>query len=426
MGESRSRRVQKDNELYKASMIPPITKPFPKLRPVDARPFQRGGQFFIALRDPLGLTDQTLFIPQQLGSILALIDGTRDASSMSAAIAVRLGMSISPGEIEQILTAFDQALLLDNDRSAEACVQALEEYRQAPFREPALAGGTYPKNPDELRGLLQGLFDAAEGGASIEEGRGLISPHIDYARGGPVYAQVWRSARDFVRAADLAVIFGTDHSSPSGRLTLTRQHYATPFGVLPTEQEVVQELVNVIGEEEAFCQELYHRGEHSIELAATWLHYVRDEQPCELVPIMCGTYERFVGEEADPEEDVLVEKIVDVLHSALKNRKAIVIAAADLSHVGPAFGGHPLDLIGRARLGAADEDLLERICAGDTHGFFEAIRSVGDIHNVCGMAPIYLTMRALSPAKGTKVAYDRCPADEQGTSWVSICGVVFQ
>ncbi len=117
--------------------------------------------------------------------------------------------------------------------------------------------------------------------------------------------------------------------------------------------------------------------------------------------------------------------MIDALRSTLRTRNVIVLAAADLSHVGPAFGGHPLDLVGRARLGAADEDLMEHICAGDSNGFFEAIHSVGDIHNVCGMAPIYMTMRALSPVKGTQVAYDRCLADEQGTSLVSICGVVF-
>ncbi len=411
-------------EIKKTCMTPPNTTP-PKLRPIDARPFQRGGQLYIALRDPLGLTDQTLFIPQQLGPILALIDGTRDARSLSTALAVRVGVNVSPIEIEQILTTFDQALLLDNDRSAEACVQALNEFRESPFREPILAGGTYPEDPDELRSSLQGFLDAVEEGPIFDVGRGLISPHIDYARGGPVYAQVWGSSKDFVRAADLAVIFGTDHSSPTGRLTLTRQHYATPFGVLPTEQELVQDLIQAVGEEEALRQELYHRGEHSIELAAIWLHYMRDEQPCELVPVLCGTFERFLGEGADSKEDTQVEKVVDVIRSALKNRNAIVLAAADLSHVGPAFGGHPLDLVGRARLGSADADLLERICAGDADGFLDAIRSVGDIYNVCGMAPIYLTMRALSPVKGTKIAYDRCPADEVGTSLVSICGVVF-
>jgi hypothetical protein len=103
----------------------------------------------------------------------------------------------------------------------------------------------------------------------------------------------------------------------------------------------------------------------------------------------------------------------------------MVIAAGDLSHVGPAFGGSPLDLIGRARLGAADDELIHLICAGDTEGFFAAIQRVEDRNNVCGAAPIYLTMRMLSPVKGECVAYDRCPADLEGASMVSICGLTF-
>jgi AmmeMemoRadiSam system protein B len=104
----------------------------------------------------------------------------------------------------------------------------------------------------------------------------------------------------------------------------------------------------------------------------------------------------------------------------------IIIAAADLSHIGPAFGGHPVDLLARARLEAADRVLMDRICDGDEQGFFEAIKQVGDRNNVCGAAPIYLTLRLLSPIKGKVVAYDRCPADAQGLSLVSICGITLQ
>jgi hypothetical protein len=32
----------------------------------------------------------------------------------------------------------------------------------------------------------------------------------------------------------------------------------------------------------------------------------------------------------------------------------------------------------------------------------------------------------LDPVQGQQVAYDRCPADQNGTSWVSICGILFQ
>jgi AmmeMemoRadiSam system protein B len=397
----------------------------PKLRTVDTKPFLRGGQLLIAVRDPMRLTDKTILIPQSIAPILALCDGTRDARGLSASLAIRHGLNLSVEEIEQFLTALDEALLLDNVRFAEALNQARLEYLEAPFRPPTLAGGSYPEDPDELKNFLTGYIDAVDGGTTVIDGRGLVSPHIDYERGGPVYAQVWGRAMDFVRAADLAIVFGTDHFSEDNRLTLTRQNYATPFGVLQTAREVVDALAKILGEEAAFAGELLHRGEHSIELAATWMHFIRDGQPCELVPIMCNTFSFFFKDDVAPENDPLIDQLIHVMKSTTAERKVIVVAAGDLSHVGPVFGGYPLDILGRARLQAADDELLERICTGDEQGFFEAIKRVEDANNVCGAIPIYLTMRLLSPVQGERVAYDLCPADEQGTSLVSICGVVF-
>jgi len=258
------------------------------------------------------------------------------------------------------------------------------------------------------------------------DGRGLVCPHIDYARGGPVYARVWKRAAEMVEAAELVVLLGTDHYGEDGRLTLTRQHYATPFGVLPTAREVVDALAQAMGEEIAFANELYHRSEHSIELAMVWLHHVREGQPCEVVPILCGSFGHLLRGEGEPEHDPAINALVDALRQVMAGRRTIVVAAGDLSHVGPAFGGPPLGFVERARLQTADEGLIERMCAGDAPGFYAAIEQVGDRRNVCGLPPIYLALQTLNPAQGESVAYDRCPADERGTSWVSVCGVVFR
>jgi AmmeMemoRadiSam system protein B len=117
--------------------------------------------------------------------------------------------------------------------------------------------------------------------------------------------------------------------------------------------------------------------------------------------------------------------VVDVLQARLEGRRAVVVAAGDLAHVGPAFGGEPLDRQGKARLKSADDDLLNHMIAGDAEGFLTAIKRVGDANNVCGISPIYLTMRLLGPARGEAAGYDMCPADGAGTSVVSVCGVVF-
>jgi AmmeMemoRadiSam system protein B len=400
---------------------------FPKLRAIDARPVVHGGQPGILLRDPLQLTDKTIIFPQHLSPILALCDGTRDSTGISAALAVRFGVRIAPSTVEQVLSVLDDALLLDNERAAKAQELALQEYRQAPFRRPASAGLSYPAEAEALRSLLQGYLETANDVSTHPaDGRGLICPHIDYARGGTVYARVWRRAAEMAQAAELVVVFGTNHYGGDGRLTLTRQHYATPFGILPTAQDVVDAVAQAAGEEAIFADELYHRSEYSIELATVWLHYLRKEQPCTLVPILCGSFAHFVRGESQPQHDPTIHAVLDSLRHAIAGRQVLVVAAADLAHVGPAFGGQPLGLLERAQLQAADDELIAHICAGDAEGFFATIQRTGDRYNICGLPPIYLALRLLHPVQGEKVAYLRCPADEQGTSLVSVCGIVFR
>ncbi|MFL7810442.1 MAG: AmmeMemoRadiSam system protein B [Anaerolineae bacterium] len=397
---------------------------FPKLRAIDPRPITHGGQPSILLRDPLQLTDKAIVIPRQLAPFLILCDGTRDIEGLVASLAIRYGLRAGPSALENLVTALDEALLLDNGRFAQAREQTLVEYRQAPSRTPASAGRSYPADAGALRHMLDGYLEAAdEQPTGLANIKGLVSPHIDYARGGPVYAAVWKHAADAVKAADLAVILGTDHYGDN-LITLTHQNYGTPFGVLPTAQEIVDTLAEAIGSGEAFAGELFHRIEHSIELAAIWLHHVRECQPCEVVPILCGSFGRFVRGEAKLANDPTITALVNTLEQATAGRRALVVAAADLAHVGPAFGGTPQGLMERAHLQATDDALIEQICNGDAEGFFEAIKLEGDRYNVCGLPPIYIALRLLEQVQGERIVYDRCPADENGTSLVSICGVL--
>jgi AmmeMemoRadiSam system protein B len=404
-------------------------KRYPKLRNIDLRHVIHNGRPSILLRDPMQLTDKMLIVPQELLPLLALCDGTREnASAVAASMAVRHGLQVPPSAVEQLLAALDEALLLDNDAFRQAHERVLTEYRQAPFRPPIHAGQSYPADPNELRSTLQYYIDGAPNESNLSPdgfgSRGLVSPHIDYRRGGPVYARVWKYVAASVRAADLVVILGTDHAGGEGRITLTRQNYATPFGVLPTARPVVDALAEAIGEQAAFAEELHHRTEHSVELAAVWLHFVRGGEPCEVVPVLCGSFGRYVQDGVKPEDDSAIRGLLDAFQ-VTAGRRVVIVAAGDLSHVGPEFGGDPLDWAGRARLQAADDELMERMCDGDAEGFLAAIRRVQDRNNVCGLPPIYLAMRLLGSVRGERIAYEHCPADEQNTSTVSVCGVVF-
>jgi len=405
----------------------------PKLRAIEAHLVQHGGQPAIVLRDPLRLSDRAVFLRPQLALLLELCDGTRDESALRAALAVRAGLRLTPTALEQILAQLDNALLLENERFAQAYTAALQEFRTAPLRPPGLAGINYPADPDKLRDTLQRYMDSApDTGQQTDDRpiRGLVSPHIDYQRGGLVYAQVWDRATEAVREAEIAIIFGTDHLSEEDGLTLTRQHYATPWGALPTACHIVEAVAQAMGDEAAFRDELHHRVEHSIELAAVWLHYLRGDKgdsPCELVPVLCGPFQRFVTGDDQPGQDVTMSAAIEALRAATASSRTIVVAAGDLAHVGPAFGdSYPIDLVGRARLTAADQQLMTVICTGDAEASFQGVKEEQDRRRICGLPPIYLTLRYLDGAKGEISGYMQCPADQRSTSLVSICGIVFR
>ncbi len=318
-------------------------------------------------------------------------------------------------------------MLLDSQNFYQVKQQAIEEYRSAAYRQPALAGTSYPADPVDLRQMLQGYLDNVNGVQTFPaSSRGIISPHIDFQRGGQTYAQVWTSSAEAVRNADLAVIFGTDHNGGPGTITLTRQSYASPLGVMPTDTDLVDRLADVLGPGNAFDDELHHVGEHSIELALVWLQYLRNENPCPVLPVLCGSFYHFMTGEAAIEAEETYSAFVDVLREEVSRRNTVVVAAGDLAHLGPAFDGPPLDSKAYDQMRVDDELLVDVLCRGNAAAFFEFMKQGQYERNVCGLSPFYFTLDVLNQTQGHTVAYDRCPADNHNTSFVSVCGVVLE
>ena len=197
---------------------------------------------------------------------------------------------------------------------------------------------------------------------------GVVSPHIDYERGWQTYAQLWGRCSGALDDVELAIILGTDHKGGPGALTLTRQSYASPLGTLPTDREVVDGLAGVIGEGEAFEEEIHHLSEHSIELAAVWFQRVIGRE-VPAVPILCGSMFEVVAGGDEVEGYGRLDDAIGYLEGVMRERRTLVIAAGDLAHVGPAFGDpSPVSAQGRASLGAADARTIAAIDEGRRAG----------------------------------------------------------
>jgi len=399
----------------------------PKLRNVNIQRVTYQGEPVFLMQDGLKLTEAAIVLPQILGPLALLCDGQHTVPEIKATLEVRYGMRLPQPLLENLLEQFDQALLLESETFYEAKQQALAAYRAASFRPPALAGPSYPADPAALRQLLQGYLDQVNGAPlSPAHSQGIISPHIDYQRGGPIYAQVWASAAAAVRQAELVIIFGTDHNGGLGAITLTAQNYATPLGVMPTDKELVNRLAEALGPENAFAEELHHRGEHSMELALVWLQYLRGQEPCPILPVLCGSFSHFMTGEAKIEDESKFKAFVNALRAEIARRRTVVVAAGDLAHLGPVFDGPPLDAVTQAQMKVDDIALLDAICQGNAEGFLEFMKSGQHERNVCGLSTFYFTLDVLGQTRGQTIAYDLCPADNNGTSFVSVCGIVLQ
>ncbi len=421
-----------------------MAEPFPQLRALNVQWTEWEGQPMVSLQDPLRLGGNGILVPQVVAPLLALCDGTRGLDDLRMGFLLRTGTTLSPGQVESLIQTLDEACMLDNQRFNQVLGQAMDAFRSGPYRFPVLAGGGYPQDPGQLRDTMDdycrqagfsggpgdGLDDLGDGVRVV----GMISPHIDYHRGWRTYAEIWGRMNRAVEEAELIIVLGTDHSGHPGSISLTKQSYATPWGKLPTDSDLVDRLADIVGEDQAFSQEAHHIGEHSIELASVWLHYVNGGRPKTVLPLLCGGPEPYLdspnGESTNGESNngaaANIWRAVGLLKQAAASRPTLVVAAADISHMGPAFGDPaPIDAAGKARVHASDGAWLEAACSGNSDTLRDHMLEHGDPTRICGAAPIYLMAAILGEARGRVVHYDQCPADDTFGSLVSIAGVVY-
>jgi AmmeMemoRadiSam system protein B len=382
----------------------------------------------VVLTDPLGVSPKKFFVPNSIALLLTLIDGTRDIGTLRTGFELRTGRTVSNAVVEQMLSQLDEALFLENDQFFRAYQNALDSYRNSPARHPILAGSCYPEDPVVLKSFIQKYLDQASDDCFAETDRvaGLISPHIDYQRGAHIYAQVWSKVKTALEQAELVIILGTDHNDSKGMVTLTGQNYETPLGVVPTAKDIVAEMAGELGDD-AFANELNHRGEHSIETALIWLQYLLGDKTCPIVPILCGSFQLLIENGESPQKTRHIASTINLLSELRQRQRTVIVVAADLAHMGPAFGDPiALDIVGRARMAKDDEEIIQIICRGDAGDFYSIIQKEKDRRHVCGVPPIYIALSSMPTVQGTSLGYAQCPASSDQTSFVSICGVIYQ
>lgn len=410
----------------------------PMLRSLEMFPVGEGQDRMHVLRDPEGF-GRMVALPDGAALVALLMDGRHTLAEIQTAFAQKVGAEVSRGELEEIVHKLDEAYLLHGMRFERYRRRKLKAYASARVRPAAHAGGGYAERPDELRQQLAGMLASVEGPGRAARGgsargqtlRGVVSPHIDLARGGPLYAWAYqRLARE--SEAEVFVVFGTAHQSMGQLFSVTRKDFDTPLGLVATDQPFIDRLTaeldgSVAGRGlDLFADEQTHRLEHSIEFQVLWLQYLLGaDRPLRIVPVLVGSFSDAMLDDITPDAMPEVQAMLAALRAAEAcwPGRVCYVSGADLAHIGRRFGDEELlDQERLAEQAADDRRLLAHVCQGNANAMFRHVARQGDRNRICGLSPTYMLLSVLAPCRGKLLRYDQA-VEPDGTACVSFASV---
>jgi hypothetical protein len=400
----------------------------PCLRPIEAFPAEIEGERIICLRDPASISEAVLGLSVDVIPILAALDGTRTILDIQAAESRRQGRIVLRSEIEEVVRTLDESLFLQSPRFQAVYAALTDSFRQQPSRPAFHAGRAYPAEPEELRQWLDSFFAHPDGPGVVEAAAsrasvaGILAPHIDFQRGGPVYAWAYRALAE-AEPADLYVVLGVPHQGIEGPAAATLKAYDTPLGPLEVDHDFVAALQRR-ARTDLLQGELGHRTEHSIEFEAVFLRYLFADREIRIVPLLTSFVHQLMHEGTNPRDDPESQRFVEALGETIAAYpgRVCLVGGVDLAHVGPQFGDPaPVTAPILDWLAGEDRTMLDAVEAGDADAFYEAVAKDGDRRRICGLTPIYTALQVLG-REGKLLKYGQAP-DPNGT--VTFASVVF-
>jgi AmmeMemoRadiSam system protein B len=367
----------------------------------------------VVLYDEQLYAEHTIQLPSHAVEYLMLLDGERDAEILAEEAALS-GRPFSVDDFLEVVNILERENFLDSQRFRTLRAEQERAFNETLIRPAAHAGSSYPDNPQELREMLDG-FLAADVTSHIDTPppAAVIAPHIDFRVGGTSYGPAYNRLRR--SDADTFVIFGVSHQMSYDAFMISAKDFETPLGTMPTDREFIETFRATLPFE-LTREEIAHRREHSIEFQAVFLRHIFPDRDIRIVPILTGSlYEYVELGQGRASDDERLTQLYDALEATAQQlgRKVCYIAGADMCHIGRKFGDDfpAQEILDNVR--EFDMSTLAYTAAADADNFLQSISSVRNKYRVCGVAPIYATLRAAKPTRGEVLCYDQWDETER-------------
>lgn len=372
--------------------------PNPRLRPVEINPVEENGERFFVLQDQQQLADQSIVVSSTGAWLLQYLNGENSRDEILSAFREETGERLAPDLLDELIDNLNQHYLLQNERSRERMNSLIADFRDREVRPSALAGRSLPDGAEELTAFLDETLPPVDASSSVNEGRGLVVPHIDFVRGKETYANLLPYLEAIDSDVERIVILGISHYTCPVPFALTDKPFESPLGRIRTDEDGVRSIEEVLPYDRSEG-EIAHRLEHSIEIPLLLLQYARPELDFEIVPVICSY-------RSESEHSRLIETVSDRLDEMVEDPGTYLMAGVDFAHMGPEFGdAEPLEDEDFEALQEHDREMIHKIEEADATGFEEHIQANGNRRRVCG----YPALRTILPLfdSGEPVDYDQ-------------------
>jgi hypothetical protein len=392
----------------------------PKLRSIEivVIPDDTHGRALM-LRDTEGIAEGAVVLPIKLAPIIVRFDGKRSLNEVAVEASRAIGQTVTLALVRKLVKELDQALMLDTTRFRARRREVVSAFTAAPVRPAAHAGGAYHGDAAELSRFIEikclGQSPPRKATGPIVA---LAAPHMDLWRAAAGYGHAYRALGDALDpAVDTFVLLGTSHAPMRRPFAVCEKSFDTPLGALPPDRDIIGEL-EAASRFDVRADEYLHKQEHSLEFQAVFLKHLLGRRRARIVPILCGLGDA-QERRRDPSRDAAAESFLSALHEACRRRegRVVIVAGADLAHIGPRFGDAKAPGDGElAALRARDMASLRLALGREAAGFFDHVAEDLPVRRVCGLGPLYTLLRMLPEGvRGELLHYAQCVDPEEGS-----------
>ena len=372
------------------------------------------------LRDTQGVADGHALLPMELVPIVARFTGSNTCEDIARQVARESGAAVPVELVVKVATELEEALFVEGAPYKRARALIEQVFAEADVRAASHAGGAYHDDPEKLAEYIQrdclGKADSHAAPNGKSRLVGLVAPHIDPWRGARGYGEAYGAlAKRLPPDAATFVLFGTSHAPMRQPFALCRKAFATPLGALEADTTAIDAIAEACAFD-PYADQFNHKREHSLEFQVVFLRHLLGDHPAKIIPILAGLgHEQSTGE--SPLRSRSVERFLDAVRKVVDSSGAVVIAGADLAHVGPRFGdARAFDESERKALGETDRESLDHAVRGDAEGFWSHVAGDLETRRVCGLAPIYSLLRTITPgAQGHLRHYEQNVDADEGS-----------